>query len=74
MKQFDRQDLIFRYVKRLLSEMTKDELEQFFADVQFESFRLSSDQQVLDVILTDYPDLEEFVLDTQPVIKVAQAT
>jgi len=71
MKQFDRQDLIFHYVKRLLSEMTKEELEQFFADVQFESFRRSSDQEVLDVILKDYPDMEQFVKEVGPVIKLS---
>jgi len=70
-RQFNRQDLIFRYVKRLLSEMTKEELEQFFADVQFESFRSASDNEVLDVILKDYPDLEQYVKEAGTVIKLS---
>jgi len=51
--------------------MTKEELEQFFADVQFESFRSASDNEVLDVILKDYPDLEQYVKEAGTVIKLS---
>ena len=73
MKKFNRQDLMFRYVKRLLSEMSKEDLEQFFADVQFEALKATPDDELLEIILGDFPDLDEFVRDDVPVIKLSQA-